>query len=333
MNDSRQGKLISVESRRRSPITLAGRGARLLALLGIGALGVLTVAASGMAAEPTGQDELDRAVVQEMLGQEGTPEVEPSAADEKTQTNVERASDDGRWAFGTAVILAPEKKGAYPEGRLFVAEKTGEEWKVSLDGSSMFAEMAGEAPTAVMSEGEKETFAPTSDYTVQAVNTKLQLPWKRGTSWRMAGGPHGWSTGYDRPYSALDFAGGKGRVRAAGGGKVYTMCGNNKGWIRVYHTNGYATDYYHLRKNIKPRDGKKIKAGAFLGYTGTDVSCGGGAHGRHVHFALLRGDQHIAVDDKTIGGWTFHQGKAYKGYATHKGVKRYPGDRLRNFGR
>ena len=309
--------------------------ARLLALLCFGTLGLLTLAASG-AAEPTGRAALERAVVDEMLRQKETSGegfVVASEEREQTQTNVERLNDEATWAFGSAVILAPEEEGAYPEGWLFVAEKAGGDWKVGLEGTPEFAELAERAPTTVVDKGEKELFAESAEFTVQAIDTRLRLPWKRGVSWRLRGGPHGWSTGYDRPYSALDFAGGHGKVRAAGGGRVYTMCSNNRGWIRVKHRDGYATDYYHLRRNIKPRDGRRIKAGAFLGYTGTDTSCGGAASTRHVHFALRRHGHHIAVDRRTIGGWTFHEGRAYKGYAQHGGSRRYPPEGLlRNFG-
>lgn len=308
---------------------------RLLALVAFGALGLLALAASGVAAEPAGQDGLEAAVKYEML-QEGDSARGLSANEKqkRTQTNIERTSEDERWAFGTAVILAPKKEGYYPEGWLFVAQKSANGWEVGLEGTQEFSGLAENAPESVVEDSEKKLFTRTSgEYSALSTGTGLRLPWKLGLAWKMSGGPHGWSTGYDRPYSALDFAGYGGRVRAAAGGRVYTMCGNNLGWIRIYHPNGYATDYYHLRRNIRPSDGRWINAGAFIGYTGEDVSCGGAAYGRHVHFALLRGNQHIRVDDRVIGGWTFQQGSAYKGYAQHKGIKRYPPrGLLRNYG-
>lgn len=307
---------------------------RLLLLLGLGAFGLLPLAASGVRAEPAGTDGLEQAVVEEMLGRSAgsAGEFSAASAEEKTQTNVERVSDDERWAFGTAVILAPKKRGAYPEGWLFVAQKTGNGWKVGLEDTPEFAELAGAAPTTVVDEGEKKLFTAGGEYSAQAVRTGLRLPWKRSVKWKMSGGPHGWSTGYDRPYSALDLTRKRGKVRSAAGGRVYTMCSNNRGWIRVRHPNGYSTDYYHLRKNIKPRDGKWIKRGAFLGYVGTDVSCGGAAYGAHVHFSVRKNGKRVSLDRRKIGGWTFHVGRAYKGYATHKGMKRRPGSYLRNFG-
>lgn len=310
--------------------------ARLLALLCLGMLGLLTLAASG-AAEPSGRAALERAVVDEMLRQRETSVeglVVASQEQEQTQTNVERLNKEATWAFGSAVILAPEEEGAYPEGWLFVAEKASGGWEAALEGTPEFAELAERAPTTVVDEGEKELFAESADFSVQAIDTRLRLPWKRGVKWRMTGGPHGWATGYDRPYSALDFSSRhKGKVRAARRGRVYKMCANNRGWIRVIHRDGYATDYYHLRQNIKLRDGHRIRGGGFLGYTGTDTSCGGAAYGRHVHFAVRRDGHYIAVDRRTIGGWTFHEGRAYKGYAQHGGSRRYPPQGLlRNFG-
>lgn len=338
MNDGRESVWIFSQGGRRSP-----GFTKLVVLLGLAALGLLMMAGSGVAAEPAGEDTLKKAVTKDMLGQEEGRVFGYSATEEtqNTQTNVERVSDDGRWAFGTAVIEAPNKEGAYPEARLFVAEKTDDTWDVALEGSSGFPELAEQAPTSVVDEEEKDLFA-TSDgssnetsslerSSYAAVNTGLRLPWKRDTKWTMTGGPHGWSTGYDRPYSSLDFAGGDGKVRAVRGGRVYTMCGNERGYIRVYHRNGYATDYYHLRGNIKPRDGKWIDRGTFLGYTGEDVSCGGSAFGRHVHFSLLRNGNRASLDGKILGGWKFREGSAYNGHAQHNSIKKYPGGLLRNF--
>lgn len=330
MTNSTDVNRISGWDGRRSP-----RAARLLAKVGLGMLAGLVLAASGAAAQSSERPDLEQAVVDEMLGQREGQTFGYTVQEEKdqAQVNVERVSKDENWAFGTSVIVAPKKKGAYPEGWLFVAEKTGEGWNVVLEGEEGFAELAEKAPTAVVEEEEKEMFAAASDPEFQAVTrTKLRLPWRRGARWPMNGGPHGWATGYDRPYSALDLGKSGGKVRAARGGRVYTMCANERGWIRVYHRNGYATDYYHLRGNIKPRDGKRIKSGTFLGYTGTDTSCGGAAYGDHVHFALLRNRDPVSLDGKVIGGWLFREGAAYKGYARYGDTRRFSGDYLKNFG-
>ena len=306
--------------------------ALLLALGLLGACSLLAISESG--AQSAGEPTLQEAVVQEMHGgdQAQTLRAADSSAAEPDQVNVRR-SEDG-WAFGTAVIPAPNKKGAYPQGWLFVAEQTPSGWEVGLEGSPEFSVLAEEAPETVVDAEEKDLFAPSSgEFTTQATKSRFRLPWHLDRGWTMSGGPHGWSTGYDRPYSALDFNGGDGKVRSVRQGKAYLMCNTRRGWIRVVHSDGYATDYYHLRGNIKPGSGsKRVDEGDFLGYTGTDVSCGGSATGRHVHFALRRNGAHVALDGRTIGGWTFQEGQAYYGYATHNGTRRDTGERLRNYG-
>ncbi len=313
-------------------------GLRLLVLSALGMLGLLGLAASGVTAQTAGQSDLETAVVEEVLGQKTARSAAESfgfsSAErrEKTQTNVQRTSEDGNWAFGTAIVEAPKKEGAYPQGWLFVAEKTSGAWRVGLQGSDAFSDLTQDAPAQVMEESEKEllTGSAAESRGFQATSTRLRLPWKRGLAWKMSGGPHGWATGYDRPYSALDLNGRGGKVRSAGAGRVYKMCGSADGWLRVYHYNGYSTDYYHLRHNIKPRDGRRIKAGTYLGLTGQTTCGGGAAYGNHVHFALLRGSRHVALDNKTLSGWTFQQGKAYYGHAKRNTIRRYAGDLLRH---
>lgn len=317
---------------------------KVLASLALGLLACLVpLAASESAAQSTGGETLEEAVVQEMHGSGETAAFSTAAVQDGSgapdQVNVRRTEDG--WAFGTAVIPAPEKKGAYPQGWLFVAEQTQSGWDVGLEGSPEFSQLAQEAPEAVVDGEEKDLFAQSAEssetqggeFTTMAAGSRFRLPWRLDRGWTMSGGPHGWSTGYDRPYTALDLSGGDGKVRAADAGKAYLMCDTRRGWIRVVHSDGYATDYYHLANNIKPRGGtKRVDAGEFLGYTGTDVSCGGKAYGRHVHFALRRNGDHIALDGRKLGGWTFQEGQSYEGYATHNGTRRNAGDRLRNYG-
>jgi LasA protease len=305
---------------------------------------ILPIAASESGAQSAGGETLEEAVIAEMhgggeTGTFGTMAV-GRASGGPDQVNVRRT--DGGWAFGTAVVPAPAKKGAYPQGWLFVAEQNGSGWDVGLEGSPEFSQLAQTAPEAVVDGEEKDLFAQQStessetqggEFTTMAGGSRFRLPWRLDRGWTMSGGPHGWSTGYDRPYSALDFNGGDEKVRSVRQGKAYLMCDTRRGWIRVVHSDGYATDYYHLANNIKPGDGtKRVDEGEFLGYTGTDVSCGGKAYGRHVHFALRRNGEHIALDGRTIGGWTFQQGEAYGGHATHRDTRRNAGDRLRNYG-
>jgi LasA protease len=314
--------------------------ARLLVLLGLAA--AATLLPLSVSAQAQSGETLESAVV-EAMGVEAPTTAERSFAEVEdeglTQVNVMRESEG--WAFGAAVIEAPKKEGHYPRGWLFVAENGEQGWDVALEGTPEFTGSAAEAPDDIVDDEEKQTFANAEseeERTLDAkapVKTNLMLPWAKGKVWKFTGGPHGWNTGYDRPYAALDFAG-RGakdqRVRAAGPGRVYAMCSTRQGWIRVYHPNGYTTDYYHLIQNIKPNNGAKIKRGAYLGLTGNDTSCGGASYGRHVHFALLKGTNYVPVNNKIIGGWKFVEGQAYGGYTERGGTRRQPGSLIRNFG-
>lgn len=225
---------------------------------------------------------------------------------------------EGDWAFGTANAVSPTE---LPEGRLYLAHRTGREWTVAFERTTAFAELAKKAP--VLAEDEKRVLSPVATLTA---DPGLSLPYNG--SWTMTSGPHGWA-GSERPFSSVDLAGGDGVVRAAGPGQAYTMCSSGRGWVRIYHDNGWTTDYYHMFNNIS---GGHVNTGDRLGDIGTDTSCGGSATGNHVHFALLNGMTRTALNDVTIGGWTFHEGAAYDGYATHDGQTVYPGGQLYNYG-
>jgi LasA protease len=313
---------------------------RFAVLAGLAAATIVPVSAKAQTEAAPAQS-LEAAVVEEM-GVESNITARNFAEiqnEERTQVNVMRGGEE--WAFGSAVIEAPKKRGHYPKGWLFVANESGEGWDVALEGTSEFKDLTSDAPEEVVSNGEKSTFSsqPTANArtlsSTPPLRTGLMLPWRRGGTWKFTGGPHGWATGYDRPYAALDFAGPNAndqRVRAAGGGRVYTMCNSRRGWIRVYHPNGFSTDYYHLIRNIRPAQGARIKIGTVMGLTGNDVSCGGASYGRHVHFALLWNTRHIPVHGRFIGGWKFVQGQAYRGYAQRGQVRRVPGSLMKNFG-
>ena len=321
---------------------------RIASILFVGALALSPAAG---AEEPEGAAvpaSLNRALAEEVLGGDEARTLEATEGDRVTSSKDQRKvwskvdRSEGSYVFGSTVLL-PADKEDYPEGWLFVGKQTGGEWKVQLEGTQEFAALTDEAPKALIDNDEKELFSEeagtTTDDTYREAaaryRTGLRLPWARGTSWKLTGGPHGWSTGYDRPYSSLDLTGRSGskqKVRSAGRGKVYRMCPSNRGWLRVVHPNGYTTDYYHLRHNIKPRQGKWVRAGGYLGRTGTNVSCGGSATGRHVHFALRRSGNYVKLDDKVLGGWKFEQGVAYRGKATHNGRSRRPVTSLRNYG-
>lgn len=209
---------------------------------------------------------------------------------------------------------------------------------MAVDSDPGFAALAAQAPQAVLSAPEKALFA--SRVSVQAVssnNTGLRLPYAIGQTWTMTGGPHGWS-GSNRPFSSIDLAGGDGIVRAAGGGTMYTMCTDNSGgapggWRRVYHGNGYTTDYYHMRNLTSIPSGSSVSEGAALGSTGNNVCAGGSSSGAHVHFAILDGTTRVAWNWRAVGKWVLWEGaSAYGGYALHGSTRVNVGGGLYNYG-
>lgn len=252
-----------------------------------------------------------------------------SAGADGTRVTVTRR-DGQSWAFGTALVVAPQKEGLYPAGWVFVAHRERAGWQVAFDGEGHFAALAAEAPATVVSAQEREVFTaevqPT--YAGGDYRTGMRLPYAVGQSWSFTGGPHGWA-GSDSPWSAIDLSGGDQRVLAARGGTAYTMC---RGWIRVIHDRGYATDYYHLWNNINV-NGAGVGEGTYLGDTGTDVTCGGAASGRHVHFALRQNNAYVPIGGHNFGKWVIMNGSStYQGYALHGSAQVNVGGALYNYG-
>ncbi|GAA0951205.1 proprotein convertase P-domain-containing protein [Nonomuraea longicatena] len=295
---------------------------------------VALAAAASVAATPVSAaaaPSLDEVVVGAMTERSTAEGSRLASAGAGTEVNVQRKSRDGAWVFGSSVIKAPQIEGAYPESWLFVAKREASGWRVGLDGSPAFAELAQGAPREVVSAGEKTTFA--ANVGTQATATGLSLPYPVGASWRIIGGPHGWS-GQPRPWSSLDLDSRAANrdVLAAQSGRAYSMCSNG-GHIRVIHDNGWTTEYYHLLNEIQPAPGTQVRMGQYLGQTSTRIPCGGSAGSNHVHFALKKGSAWEPLQDKTIGGWTYFEGSsAYGGGARRGTATRYVGDWLENFG-
>jgi LasA protease len=311
--------------------------------------------ASAAAAQPSLRHDmsLGSAVDAAILDRAGMSAAQARAAGRSEQVNVQRHSDSrasGSWAFGTAILTAPARAGEYPSGWLFLAHQSASgqsasDWQVALDGSTGFADLARQAPAAVLSTGERAVITPGVTTTLAANSTNnpvIRLPYAIGQAWTLTGGPHGWS-GSDTPYSSVDLSGGDTRVLAAGGGLAYRMCastinGQFGGWMRIYHSNGYATDYYHLWNVINPAAGSSISEGAFLGNTGTNTCAGGSASGRHVHFAIgigtpSTGVTRVAWNWRVAGKWVFWQGSSpYQGYALHGSTHVNVGGTLYNYG-
>ena len=66
-------------------------------------------------------------------------------------TRVTVTRRDGRaWAFGTAVLVAPQEEGLYPSGWIFVARHQRGDWQVAFEGEATFAELTAAAPASVV---------------------------------------------------------------------------------------------------------------------------------------------------------------------------------------
>ncbi|GAA1908451.1 peptidoglycan DD-metalloendopeptidase family protein [Streptomyces sodiiphilus] len=300
--------------------------------------GTLMLAAPAAAtADGTAADPVE--AVTDRLVQHGRSETGAASAADEPRVSVTRSSEG--WAFGTAVLATEPGSARMPQGWLFVAEHKDDGWQVAFEGQEEFAALSERAP--VVEEAEKPLFAqqdgrqPDARESVTGqpgtmaggdFRTGMALPTTVGAGTVMTSGPHGWG-GYEHPWSSLDFAGGDQVVRAAREGTAYTMC---TGWIRVIHDRGYATDYYHLWDNISTNGGW-VGSGAYLGYTGTDVTCGGAAYGRHVHFGLRQNSQYVAVAGHNLGKWVIYNGaSAYQGSALHGSHRVYAGGVLHNYG-
>ncbi|ASU83442.1 hypothetical protein CDO52_12200 [Nocardiopsis gilva YIM 90087] len=281
-------------------------------------------------------DDLADAVRATMLEQRGDTAREQFSTRSLAEPLVEPiTTEDDAWAFGTTTIPAPSTAHAAPETALFVAEHGPQGWRVELDGTDGFVDLADAAPDDVVSDEEKELFAKNHEAAQDAplADTGLGLPWQEGVAWWMGGGPHG-NSGSSRPYSSIDFNGGNGQVLSAGPGRVYKSCvRGGSALVKVMHENGYSTTYYHMRRLTNLSNGSPVQTGTYLGLIGNELPCGGSSSGAHVHLSLLRGDSHISVDNMTIGGWTFHTvSRPYQGYATRGNVRVDRGERLTNYG-
>jgi len=332
----------------RTAVAAAGATALVLSTIAGGAP-ALGAPAAGMpppAAAPAAPADLESAVVARLLAK--TVSGAPDTEQRRPVVTVSRQS--GQWAFGTAVLAGRPGSEVYPYGWLFLAQRSAGGagssdaaggagssdaaggWRLGFEGEPAFAELAAVAP--VTSPAEREIFAaqgggqPGAEQAGGDYRTGMRLPFATGASWTMAGGPHGWA-GSDLPYSSLDLAGGDQIVRAVRGGTAYTMC---RGWLRVFHDRGYATDYYHLWNNINV-NGAAVAEGTRLGDTGTDVTCGGSANGRHVHFAIRQNGVYVGAGGHNFGKWVPIAGAApYQGYALHGSAIAYPGWAVYNYG-
>jgi murein DD-endopeptidase MepM/ murein hydrolase activator NlpD len=104
--------------------------------------------------------------------------------------------------------------------------------------------------------------------------------------------------GYSRMHNGIDFAAPTGTPILSAGNGVVTVIGRKGGYgkyIKIKHDNTYSTAYAHLNKFAKDlKKGSKVKQGQIIGYVGMT----GITSGPHLHFEVIKFDQHI--DPKTI---------------------------------
>ncbi|WP_257325694.1 M23 family metallopeptidase [Pseudoalteromonas rhizosphaerae] len=140
-----------------------------------------------------------------------------------------------------------------------------------------------------------------------AASFSMNLPWSSGYYW-YSGGAHS-NTGSGYPYSSLDFNNGSGGwgantpyVQAAHGGTITRFSSCN---IRVTHSSGYSTNYYHM-SNLQYSSGDFVQSGAWLGRYANNyyqALCEGGqSSGPHVHFTLLYNGQQVSLHNQYISG-------------------------------
>jgi len=240
----------------------------------------------------------------------------------------------GRWVLGMTTLVAPPGSGAYPDSRLFLAERRNGSWEVGLDGEPAFATISARAP--MLSAGERDVFTSHGGNVGVAANgdyrTGMRLPYGVSQEWRLSGGPHSWDGG-NGPWSSIDLAGGDGRVLAARAGTAYENPGC-RGEIVIAHDRGYTTKYYHLVNRTVPPNGVSVDVGHFLGNIGTAIPCGGAASYPHVHFTLVQNGQYVNIAYHIIGKWVPINGsQPYYGYALHGSTVALAGSGLmRNYG-
>ncbi|KPH63226.1 M23 family metallopeptidase [Pseudoalteromonas porphyrae] len=145
-----------------------------------------------------------------------------------------------------------------------------------------------------------------NDTRLAAASFSMNLPWPSG--YWYSGGAHS-NTGSGYPYSSLDFNNGSGGwgsntpyVQAAHGGTVTRFSSCN---IRVTHSSGYSTSYYHM-SNLQYNSGDYVQPGAWLGRyansKGQALCEGGQSSGPHVHFTLLYNGQQVSLHNQYISG-------------------------------
>jgi murein DD-endopeptidase MepM/ murein hydrolase activator NlpD len=256
-----------------------------------------------------------------------------------------RFGGSGEWQTGTLAVPAGTIAGQdEPRVFLYVARRGVSGWTAAIEGSSRFLRFARQARHALAGTTSAELLTRATEGGVGSSvalsgstgdgSAGLSLPWARGQTWRLTGGPHNFHGGQSRPWSSLDFAGPEPgvsvKVRAARDGVVVRPCAN---LVQIRHGDGWATSYYHL-SHIAVKAGQTVSRGQFLGRTSNASGCGGMSSGPHVHFSLLKNGSFVNISGHTIGGWTVSDGaEAYDGCMVRNGDERCaPNGRIYNDG-
>ncbi len=207
----------------------------------------------------------------------------------------------GIWGFG--ICFKPASGDGAPEMLLF-AGKWEKRWQVTLEHTELYGNWLSSMPNSLVPADYVQIY---QEISTRSVNEhQLSLPWATGETWSLTGGPHT-NTG-SGPWSSLDFAGGSGIARSAADGVVWraSSCPN---FVRVDHSNGWQTGYYHLI-NEAVSNGQSISRGTAVGQISTAVGCGGSATGNHVHFSLRRNGLVVDIHNHYVGGWLVENGSA-----------------------
>lgn len=242
-----------------------------------------------------------------------------------------RFDSSEQWAFGGSAFELPDNVHANPVTSLFIALATGGEWQVALHGDEDFSELVSRAPDDLFTDTGERRMLVGSDFASDA-RPGLALPWAENQDGWRHWGVHG-NGGNTRPFNAIDFYAGDGKVRASAPGYLYRFCGTVNPYVEVHHVNGWATGYYHLRDQTDAPSGSYVERYEYLGEIAEELPCGGRANGDHVHWTLWHQNQEIAVAGRVIGGYTWHEGDAYRGWAGRAGDEISHSDCcLQNFG-
>jgi LasA protease len=220
------------------------------------------------------------------------------------------------WATGHIIVTAVGNGG--PDLLLLIGKKSLLGWAVTIDGQTEYSTWAKSLPSELKSpeiessQFEIQTIKGASAWVEQP---ELAFPWTAGQTWKFTGGPHTNSGKAGRPWSSLDFSPygtASWFVRASAPGVVSysTACLN---FVKITHTNGWQTGYYHL-SGILVKNGQTVAKGTILGKASTLHGCGGSATGAHVHFSLRKSGVYQEWNNRYIGAYYVRDGTAqYKG--------------------